>query len=114
MISKPIASSHGPRLAFFVALATLGAGLFWAHWTSLVELGYRWSHDPAYSHGYLVPGFAVALLWLRRDQLRKSALQPTWRGLPLLGAGIGLRLVGTYYHFVWLEAISLVPCVAGL
>jgi exosortase len=32
----------------------------------------------------------------------------------VLAAGIGLRLVGAYYYFVWIDAISLLPCLAGL
>jgi exosortase len=114
MTPKPVAVRRGPRIFLVAALAVLGASLVWAHWTTLTELARRWAHDPQYSHGYLVPGFAVALLWLRRDRLRKAACAPSWWGLVVLGGGIGLRLVGTYYHYVWLEAVSLLPCVAGL
>src|SRR5205814_72366 len=33
--------------------------------------------------------------------------------LVLLGA-VGLRLHATYYHLIWDEQISLLPCVAGI
>jgi exosortase len=51
---------------------------------------------------------------MRRDRLDAAALRPGPWGLALLAAGLGLRLAGTYYYFVWLDPISLVPCVAGL
>src|SRR5262249_49603593 len=38
---------------------------------------------------------------------------PSWWGLPLLAIGIGIRLFGTHYYYVWLDPISLVPCLAG-
>src|SRR5262249_22312448 len=100
---------------YLVAAFTLaGASLVWAHWTTLCELAARWSSDPQYSHGYLVPLFALFLLWLRRDRLRQTMPSPNWCGLVFLAAGIGLRLTGTYYHYIWVEQISLLPCLAGI
>jgi exosortase len=32
----------------------------------------------------------------------------------LLLAGVALRLAGTHYYFVWFDAISLIPCTAGV
>jgi exosortase len=88
--------------------------LIWAYWTSLTDMAWRWSHDPQYAHGYLVPGFAAVLLWLRRDRLATGQLEPAWQGAPVLAFGIGLRLFGAYFHYVWLDAVSFLPCLAGL
>ncbi len=95
-------------------LAAGVAGFVWAYWTTLAEMAQRWAQDPMYSHGYLVPGFAVLLLWLRREKLAGGPLRPAWWGIPLLGASCALRLAGAHYYFVWLEAVSLVPFLAGL
>src|SRR5207247_9586811 len=70
-------------------LSGLGASLLWAYWPTLGDLVGRWSNDPRYSHGYLVPPFAAVLLWLRRRQLAAGALRPSGWGLPLLAAGGG-------------------------
>jgi exosortase len=98
-----------------VAVATLlGATCLWAYWPTFETLADKWFHDPQYSHGYLVPVFAVALLWLRWKRLPAA----TWGfhawGLPLLALGAALRAVAAYVYFDWLDAASLLPTLAGL
>ena len=100
----------GLLAAFALAIASVG----WAYWTTLGDMAQRWAHDPQYSHGYLVPGFALVLLWLRRGMLAEAALQSSWWGAAILGAGVALRLVGAYFHFQWFDALSLLPCLAGV
>jgi exosortase len=90
------------------------ACLTWAFWTTLTELAQTWHDNPQYSHGYLVPGFALALLWLRRDRFDRAAMRPSLWGLPLLAGGLGLRLYGAYYYYTSLDAVALLPSVAGL
>jgi exosortase len=100
----PLAVYGGPILA-----------LLWAFWTTLAEVAQRWSSDASYSHGYLVPFFALALLWLRREQMPAELLRPNWvAGALLLAAGIGLRLYGAYLHYIWYDQIAFVPCLAGI
>jgi exosortase len=113
MTYSPTPRGRFARLSLFAALAVTGAGFVWAYWTTLVELAQRWAADPQYSHGYLVPVFAGVLLWLRRDRLAAAEPTPSGWGLPILAAGVAMRLLGTYYHYIWVEQISLVPCLAG-
>src|SRR5262249_4440532 len=54
------------------------------------------------------------LLWLRRRKLAEGQIGPSWWGAPLLAMGLGLRLVAAYFHYPWFDAISLLPCLAGL
>jgi exosortase len=61
-----------------------------------------------------VPVFALVLLWLRRDRLANSVMTPTWWGAAVLAGGIALRLLGTYFNFLWFDEISLIPCLAGV
>jgi exosortase len=106
------------RVGSFLALSTVGLlALLWANWTTLGECAQRWSTDPSYSHGWLVPIFAGVLLWLRRRQLAEVEASPRlWNilGLLLLSGGILSRLAGAWFHYASLDAISLLPCVAGL
>ena len=73
----------------------------------------KWSHDPQYSHAYLVPVFATVLLWLRRRELSAAGGGPCRWGLLLLLPGAALRFVGMYGYIEWLEAISLLPVLGG-
>jgi exosortase len=98
-----------------VVYTGLIACLLWAFWTALVESAQRWAADPSYSHGYLVPFFALVLLALRREWMPTELLRPDWLiGTLVLAAGIGLRLYGTYFHYVFLDPIALLPCLAGV
>jgi exosortase len=102
------------RRAALAALLLPVAVLVWAYWSTLAEVAQRWSSDDAYSHGWLVPVFAVALLYLRRQQAPAWPWTPSWWGALLLAGGIGLRGYGAYFGYVWLDQISIIPCLAGL
>lgn len=92
----------------------LAAALVWTSWPSWGAMVERWSTDPRYAHGYLVPAFALVLLWIRRERFPASPAAPNWWGLPLLLAGMALQLAGAYYFFEWFEAASLLPTLAGV
>lgn len=104
---------HLLGLRCLAAVGLLGA-LLWVIWPTLLHWNHRWANDPQYSHGYLVPGFAVVLLWLRRDLLQTQPLSWSLLGLVLLGVGAGLRLAGAYFYFLWVEHIALLPLLMGV
>jgi exosortase len=91
----------------------LGPGL-WAYWPTLQIMWRKWQQDPQYSHGYLVPLFALFLLFSRRGQLDSQEIRFSWMWLPLLCTGLLLRILAAYIYFDWLDAASMVPCLAGL
>jgi exosortase len=97
-----------------VWLAALTLALLWAYWPVLAIMAGKWNTDPQYSHGYLVPIFALVLLLVRRDGLQGLTPQPTWCGALVLLAAAYLRLAGAFLYNDWLEAISLLPCLAGI
>jgi len=90
------------------------AAVVWAYWPNLCEMQGAWRTNPQYSHGYLVPLFAAFLLWVRRDQLVLGNSSPVWWGLPLLLLAAGLRFLGVHYHYLWFDAVSLLPTLFGL
>lgn len=109
-------TDHVPKVssAAISIAALLGVAVLWTYWTTLANLADRWSWDPQYSHGYLVPAFAVYLLWLRFDRRTPRTLNVNFLGLALVGSAIALRLAGTYFYYPYFDQISLVPCLAGL
>ncbi len=114
MTSQTTRVSTGP-LAVVLPGLLVSACFAWAFASTLTDLVHVWQTNDQYSHGFLVPGFALVLLWLRRDKLDRTALRPglVIGGL-LLALGLGLRLAGVYWYFLWLDTFALVPCVAGL
>jgi exosortase len=99
---------------WLVVCGGLGVGLLWAYWPTFTEMANRWAHEPQYSHGYLVPLFALFLLWARRKQFAGVVVQPSWWGLGLLALAGGLRIAAAWFYFSWLDSISLLPFVGGL
>jgi exosortase len=92
----------------------LGPCLAWAYWSVLMEMTRTWEHDPTYSHGFLVPLFALAILWLRRDKYPAAGARPHWSGLLLIALGAALQLGGAYIFTRYAGALSLLPYVAGI
>src|SRR5436853_46903 len=82
----------------------VGLALFFAFWPTFLVLADRWGNDPRYSHGYLVPLFSLYLLWSRREMVAQTSLVPSWIGLVLLLAGLGIRFAGSYLFYEWLGA----------
>lgn len=103
-------------LRIWVTGAILAASFLWAYWPVVGEMAHKWQTDPQFSHGYLVPLFALYLLWSGRD--RPSRLRDSTRfrtaGWMLLAAGIALRWAGAFYYVEWFEAVSLLPVLAGM
>jgi exosortase len=111
-------TTSSPSLAWpwqrLIVPAVLASMLLWAFAPTLAELAHRWSADPQYSHGYLVPAFALVLLWLRRERCAAvKADGGSWWGLVLLAGGTALRFFGDYLYLDWLDAASLMPCLFG-
>lgn len=101
---------HSTSLAFVL----LTGCLLWSLWPALASMADRWSTDPRYAHGYFVPVFALALLWMRRGRL--AGVKPgtsTW-GLGFLALGATIQLLGGYFHIGTIEGLALLPYLGGL
>jgi exosortase len=88
--------------------------LLWSYWTTLTAMADRWSRDPQYSHGFLVPVFASVVLLFRKDRLKKASWEPSLLGLPILLLGVVIRLYAIRRDIGPLDAFSLVPTLFGL
>jgi exosortase len=94
--------------------AGLAAVIGWAYWPALVAMFDKWSTDPQYSHGYLVPLFAAVLMYVRRKNLAAAECRPDWRGLLLVVLGAGLFVAGGYLYMDILAAGAVIPTLLGL
>ncbi len=80
----------------------------------VVKLVMDWSSNPDFSHGFLVPFFAVFLIWDKRKVLRTVQVQCSWTGVLLILAAIMVLFMGVYGAELFLARISLVMLLAGL
>ncbi len=88
--------------------------LFWCYAPTLAAMAQRWSNDPKYSHGFLVPVFAAVVLWVRRQDHPGVERQLHWGGVVWLALAALMRLASAAYYFEWLDALSLLPALAGV
>lgn len=108
-----------PRLAKANWTTTVGAGaalgglILWAMWPAFVEMAERWHADPQYSHGYLVPLFAVGLAVWRWKSLDRTKCRPDWRGLILLALGASAYVAGGYLYLDFVAAGAVIPILFG-
>lgn len=81
----------------------------------LGDLGliYVWN-SPQYSHGFLIPLFAVALLFMKQEPLESVPTSARWGGVGLIFAGLLVRLVGAKTGFETVQYISLLPVLVGV
>jgi exosortase len=97
---------HGGSLACGLAFCAVYAGVF----ASLVS---DWLVDDNYSHGFLVLPAAIYLTWTRREKLKQLPLRPSWAGLGIVGAGLGILLIGTAGIEFFVTRVSMVVVLGG-
>lgn len=103
-----------PRSAYW-QLAALGGLLVWAYWPMLGVFADKWTNDPQYSHGFLVPFFSGYLLWKAWQAHGPLAAVPR----PLLGGlvlavVVLLRLVSGSILFHQLDALTFLLGLFGV
>ena len=95
--------------------AGLGALIFlWLYWPTLRHLVGQWWNDPNFSHGFFVPLFSAFVIWQERDRLARVLTWPSWSGLVVLTAGLGVLVVGRLGAELFLERSSMLLVLAGV
>ncbi len=74
----------------------------------------RWSTEPQYSHGFVIPLMAIALGWMRRDKMLPGDARSHHIGLVLLAIGGLAHLVATYFYVEAVDATGFVFCLTGI
>ncbi|QDT34628.1 exosortase/archaeosortase family protein [Thalassoglobus polymorphus] len=97
-----------------IRLLILGIAGIWAFWSTIEVIATKWNTNPEYSHGYLVPLFSIALLWMRRDKLDIDKVRPNSWGLVILAGAILLRLISARYYMEWFDFVAIIPFVLGV
>jgi exosortase len=104
---------EGGQVAPLTILGLLVLLLVAAYWDMFALTSAAWS-DELYSHGWIVPVIALALLWMRWEPLGPVPAVERWVGVPLLAVGLIMRLVAAYLGMVPLDRLSLLPSIFGV
>jgi exosortase len=94
-------------------VALLGTLLVLLYHHIAVKLVSDWS-IPDFSHGYLIPFFAIFVLWDRRGELSLTTISPSWTGTSLVVLGLLELMVGVFGADLFLQRTSFVLLLAGL
>jgi exosortase len=97
----------GPVLLLSALLILLYHGI-------AVKLVTDWYQLPDFSHGFLIPFFAVFLLWDNRQAYRSTPIAPSWAGLILVVLGLFALLLGRLGADLFYQRTSFILLVAGI
>lgn len=106
-------NSNRQELQAWATLGGLLLVLIWGYWNSLSEAAVYWT-GPQYSHGWLVPLFTIALLWMRREPFQEVKQVERWWGVGLLSGALLGRLLCAQIGLDIPDMWTFVPSVAGL
>ena len=99
------------RWALFGVMALL---LTWAFMNSFAKVFDAWE-SPQYSHGYLIPVFTIALLYLKRERFVDAV--PTWQqgiGLGIVVVAVVIRLYFGTRAVMTPDRVMYVPALIGV
>src|SRR5919201_2408588 len=91
--SQAVPGTRGYRMPVW-QVATLGVLAAWLYWSILGHLAAQWLSDPNFSHGFIVPAFAIWVAWTKRFQLADAPIEPTWVGLWIVIPALLMLIVG--------------------
>ncbi len=99
-----------PWLPYLVIALLLAA----VYYKVAAKLVFDWYDLPDYSHGFLVPFFALFVLWDGRDHIRATPIKPSWAGLSLVLPGLAILILGVYGADLFLSRISFLILLSGI
>jgi exosortase D (VPLPA-CTERM-specific) len=88
--------------------------LIWLYHAILFRLAVQWSTDHDFNHGFLVPAFALFIVWQDRKHLASIRPAPSWSGLPIVVFSLAMLTFGVLGVELFTSRSSLLVLVAGL
>jgi exosortase len=111
--SAPVAWNDPSQRVPLITLGALTALLVAAYWDMFTLTSAAWEED-LYSHGYIIPLFSLALLWMRWQPFQPVPNGERWLGLAVLVGGLSLRLVAVYALMNPLDRYSFIVALSGI
>jgi exosortase len=88
--------------------------LAWLYSSILFHLALQWRNDSNFSHGFLVPAFALFVLWRNKLHLQSIPVKPSSWGLLVVAFSLLVLVIGVLGAELFLARISLLFVIAGL
>lgn len=88
--------------------------LGWLYAPVAAPLVQQWWEDPNYSHGFIVPLFALYLIWTQRERIGRLTAKPNNGGLMVILMGLGAYYLGTLGSELFVTRASFFIVLAGL
>jgi exosortase len=101
------------RRSVLIPAVAILTGIAAAYHGVLAGLVQQWQTDENYSHGFIVLPLAAWFAWERRGRLKAATPRPSWAGLAVIVASLGVLLVGTLGAELFLARVSLIGVMAG-
>ncbi len=122
MTLTPISTTPAPRSwgewfplaarAQLLMVGTLFAVVFGE--TIRRRLVYVWQHDGNWSHGWIIPLLSLYFVGMRRRELFRAAVKPSYVGAAILAGSLALYLATFYYTFGYVRGLSAIGAVFGM
>jgi len=104
---EKLKSHTTPIVLFLLMLLT--------YFPTFVWMWGRWfARDSYYSHGILIPAVSLALIWVRRDELRKIRPSPSGWGLFLIIFGLLLHAASSLPKVFFSSGFSILFTLFGI
>jgi exosortase len=96
-----------------IVLGGLVLLLILAYWDMFALTSAAWN-EGLYSHGWIVPAFALVLMWMRWEPFGPVPAQERWIGLGLLVVGLSARLIAAEWGMNPVDRLSFLPAIFGV
>ncbi len=97
----------------WTVIAVLMAILLYAYWFTLSRVAGAWD-SPQYSHGFLIPFFALGLMMMTREPFRDVPMWHRWVGVGLILVGVAMWVFGAMSATFVADNLSFIPCALGV
>ena len=111
--APPVSWNDPSQRTPLMMLGGLVVLLIAAYWDMFSLTSAAWQ-EGLYSHGWIVPVFALALMWMRWEPIGAVPAMERWIGLALLAFGLSMRLIAAEWGMNPVDRLSFLPAIFGV
>ena len=112
-VAEPVSWSDPSQRTPLMILGGLMILLVLAYLDTFALISAAWQEE-LYSHGWIVPLFAVGLLCLRWEPFGPVSARERWMGVGLLVVGLSVRLFAAKFSHNPIDRLTFMPSIFGI